>query len=277
MLAQSQTEGFDELAALTLSDWLWAGGLVLGSIIIAVVASRLIYRSTHERLTPIVARLVARVVASVIFIMGVVYALAQVGVSIAPLLGLVGLFGLALAFAFQEVLENFIAGIFLSVRRPFNVNDEITTADHEGRVEDIKLRALTLTTYSGERVYIPNATVWGSPIINHTELGNRRTTLAVGVGYDTDLERAEQVLLEAMGTVDGVLDEPAPQAYAHEFGDSSINYALRFWHQASISEEWKVRNSVAKSVKSALDDAGIEIPFPQRVIAHLNQSPDQSS
>lgn len=260
------SETLEQLGALTLSDWLWAGGLTIGALLAAVIVFRLIVRLSRDTLAPLVARLVARLAASVVFLLGFLYAMQQVGVSLAPLLGLLGLFGLALAFAFQEVLENFIAGVFLSARRPFARGDEITTADHRGTVEDISLRELTLITYDGEYVFVPNGAVWRNPIVNHTKSGVRRTTVDVGVAYDSSLHEAEQILLATVRSVDGVKEDPPPQALAHGFGDSSINFALRFWHAAPVAEEWKVRNAVIQRVHAALEDAGIEIPFPQRVV-----------
>lgn len=260
------SETLEQLGALTLSDWLWAGGLTIGAVLAAVVAFRLVVRLSRDALAPLVGRLVARLAASVVFVLGFLYAMQQVGVSLAPLLGLLGLFGLALAFAFQEVLENFIAGIFLSARRPFAHGDEITTTDYRGTVEDISLRELTLVTYDGEHVFVPNAAVWSNPIVNHTRRGIRRTTVDVGVAYGTSLEDAERILVGSLRSVDGVKEDPAPQALAHQLGDSSVNFALRFWHDAPVAEEWKVRNAVVQRVHAALGEAGIEIPFPQRVV-----------
>jgi small-conductance mechanosensitive channel len=259
-------ETLEQLGALTLSDWLWAAGLTIGAVLAAVGVFRLVVRLSRDTLAPLVARLVGRLAASVVFLLGFLYAMQQVGVSLAPLLGLLGLFGLALAFAFQEVLENFIAGIFLSARRPFAHGDEITTADHRGTVEDISLRELTLVTYDGEHVFVPNAAVWRNPIVNHTRNAIRRTTVDVGVAYESSLEEAQRILLETLRSVDGVEDDPAPQALAYELGDSSINFALRFWHAAPVAAEWKVRNTVVQRVHAALGEAGIEIPFPQRVV-----------
>ncbi len=259
-------ESLQELGALTLSDWLWAGGLMLGFLLAAVLVRRGIVKALTPNVTPFVAKLLARLAGAVVFLFGLVYALQQVGVSIAPLLGVAGLFGLALAFAFQEVLENFIAGVFMSIRRPFSDGDEISTAGFEGVVEDIRLRAVTLRTFDGERVYVPNGSVWRNPIVNHTEYDTRRTTLEVGVAYDADLEAVGELLTETLAGVPGVHSEPAPQAYAFEFGDSSINFALRFWHDAPIASVWRVRDAVTKAVHDKLGEAGIDIPFPQRVV-----------
>lgn len=262
----------EQIGALELADWLWAAGLLGGTIVISLIVRRALGSALSQRTNPFVARLLARVVAGVVFVVGVVYTMARLGVSIAPLLGALGLIGLALAFAFQDILENFIAGILMSLRRPFNEGDQIKTGDIEGTVHDITLRSVTLRAYNGERIYVPNAMVWKSPIVNHTELGSRRTTLMVGVAYDTNLDEAQHLFEEAMAGVDGVLADPAPRAFVEQFGDSSIDFALRFWHEPQTSVEWAVRDDVARTVKRRLDAAGIEIPFPQRVL-HGVQGP----
>ncbi len=259
-------ETLEQLGALTLSDWLWAGGLTLGAAIAALITFRVIVRLSTPQIAPFVARLIGRVTAIVVFIFGFFYATEQVGVSLAPFLGVIGLLGLALAFAFQEVLENFIAGVFLSARRPFSQGDEITTADHEGVVEDISLRELTMRTYDGERVFIPNSAVWRNPIVNHTAEPIRRTTLSVGVAYGSSLGDVGRLLVETLEAVEGVKGDPAPQAYAYEFADSSINFSLRFWHGSSIADQWMVRDAVTRAVHEALAAASVEIPFPQRVV-----------
>ncbi len=256
----------DDLGALTASDWLWAGGLIAGALVAAFVTRRLVIRLATPQLAPFVAKLIARLAAALIFLLGFFYAMQQVGVSLTPLLGLVGLLGLALAFAFQDVLENFIAGIFLSARRPFTQGDEIGTAGHDGVVEDISLRELTMRTYDGELVYIPNAEVWRNAIVNRTARELRRTSLTVGVGYSSSLEQAGRLLTETLQGVEGVAADPPPQAFAYEFGDSSINFSLRFWHEAASAEKWLVRDRVMKATHGALGGAGIEIPFPQRVV-----------
>ncbi len=185
------------------------------------------------------------------------------------MLGALGIGGLAVAFAAQSILENLFASVLLQVRRPFRRGDQIATNDIEGTVEDVNFRTVVLRTYDGEKVLIPSSQVLTAPITNFTAKGTRRTTLDVGVAYDTDLAMAQRVLLAAVASVDGVRPEPAPQAWVEQFGESSIDFALRFWHAPDIATLWRVRSGVAMAVKTALDGAGIEIPFPQRTLGFL--------
>ncbi|REK25827.1 MAG: mechanosensitive ion channel family protein [Actinobacteria bacterium] len=273
LLAQTDTdveETLSELSSLTAADWIVAGSIIVGAIIIGLLVQRLSRRAFLDRSGTLVANLIGRLALFLILAIGFVYALNQVGVSMAPLLGLLGLLGLAFALAFQEVLGNVIAGVMLSIRRLFKIGDEIRSAGYEGTVEDVTLRTVTLRTFDGVRVFIPNSTVWQEPLENTTALNQRRTTLALGVGYDSDLDEAQELMLDSLRSIDGVRDDPSPQALVHEFGDSSINFAVRFWHEPHIADEWRVRDTVARRLKRDLDGAGIEIPFPQIV---LHRSP----
>lgn len=129
-----------------------------------------------------------------------------------------------------------------------------------------------LRTYDGERVMVPCAQVRSNPITNHTALGRRRTTLSVGVSYGADLRRAIDVVLDAVREVDGVLPRPAPEVRVEELGESGVALAMRFWHAPDIATLWR-RSDVAVAAKRALDDAGIEIPFPRRVLRFASDRP----
>jgi small-conductance mechanosensitive channel len=210
-----------------------------------------------------------RVFASLVVAVGFVYTLQVLGVRLAPLLGALGIGGLALAFAAQSILENVFASVLLQSRRPFRLGDQIATNEIEGTVEDVNFRTVILRTYAGEKVLIPCSQVLNTPITNFTAKGTRRTTLDVGVAYGTDLGTAQQVLLRAAASVDGVQPQPAPEAWVEQFGESSIDFALRWWHAPDIATMWRVRSGVAMAVKAALDRAGMEIPFPQRTLGFL--------
>lgn len=268
LLAQSNPtpneETFEELARLSSTDWLIAAAIIAGSILVGLGLRALLLKPMRRRFGHLVAGLLGRLIVGAAVGFGLVYALNEVGVSMSPLLGLLGLVGLALALAFQDVLSNFIAGVMLSTRRPFRVGDEVSTADYEGVVEDVTMRSVTLHTYDGVRVIIPNSTVWDGAIENFTVHGSRRTTLELGVGYDTDLDQAKRTILATVESVDGVTR--SPEALVHAFGESSIDLAIRFWHEPGVADEWQVRDEVARVLKRELDRSGVDIPFPQVVV-----------
>jgi small-conductance mechanosensitive channel len=258
----------EAFAADGIDGWSWAtAGLVLaGGIVVATVLKWLITRVLQRRVDAALAALVGRVVGYAVVVFALVYSLESLGVAIGPLLGALGIIGIALAFAFRDILENFIAGILLQLQRPFTYGDQVAINDFEGTVRDVGARLVTITTPDGETVKIPASTVIKSDINNYTEHGLRRTTVEVGVAYGTDLEFAGEVLGAAVTGADGVVDTPPAEVLVNGFGDSSIDWVVRFWHRPTIAEHWRTKSNVALAIDAALRDAGIAIPFPQRTL-----------
>jgi small-conductance mechanosensitive channel len=261
---------------LTLGDWLLAIAVLAGGIAIGRLARTLIARRFAEEEGEIsAATTIGRSVGMVLSLAGFVYALVILGVRLTPLLGAIGIGGIAVALAAQTVLTNALASTLLQLRHPFRRGDEIRTNDHEGRVIDVNFRTVVLISPDGERVYIPSSKVIDEPITNLTARRRRRTSLELGIDYDTDLPAAIALLQAAVAAVDGVLSQPAPEVLVEGFGESSIDLSIRFWHAASIADMWRVRSAVAVAAKSALDEAGVAIPFPQRVLSwREGDSPD---
>jgi small conductance mechanosensitive channel len=251
---------------VTLSEAIQAAAIAVAAILLAIVLRRVLEKTVDREASRHLGRVLGRFLSVVVVGIGLVYALDTVGVRIGPLVGALGIGGVALAFAAQDLLQNFIAGVVLQVRHPFRLSDQIGSGEYEGVVDDINLRTVELTTYDGLNVYLPNAEVLKNPIVNYTRTPYSRTELSVGVAYDTDLEAAQQALLSACRSTSEVRQQPPPEAWALEFGESSINFAVRYWHPADIASRWRVRSAVAMSIKRALDDAGITIPFPQRTL-----------
>lgn len=278
LLAQLSEDTGDEIeevlpGGLGAEDWIRAGLILAVAIalgwIIQAVSRRLLARGGSD--LPVVA-LLAHSLRNLVILVGIVYALATLEVRLGPLLGALGIGGLAVAFAAQSILANTFASILLRTRRSISRGDQITAFGHEGTVEDITMRVVVLTTFDGERVLLPCAEVLNGAIVNHTVNGIRRTTLEVGVTYDTDLDRADRVLRDAVESIDGVFDEPRPEVWVEEFGESSIDFAVRYWHRPDIATVWRVRSAVAKAIKRGFDEAGITIPFPQRTVGFLRDN-----
>lgn len=263
----AQSDGVPLVADdVTLIEALQSLSVFAVALAVAFVLRRVLVRTVTRDANPHLGRVLGRILSVVIVGVGLIYALDVLGVRIGPLVGALGIGGVALAFAAQDVLANAISGVLLSIRRPIRYGEQIATGDFEGVVEDVNLRTVELTTYDGLTVYVPNHEVLKNPIVNYTRTPWSRTELTIGVAYDTDLERARQVLLQACRNVDEVRDQPAPEAWVLEFAESSINIVLRYWHPADIASRWRVRSAVAISAKGALNEAGMTIPFPQRTL-----------
>jgi small-conductance mechanosensitive channel len=196
----------------------------------------------------------------------VFYALSLLGVQLGPLIGAIGIGGIAVALAAQSVLSDLIASILLQTRRPFRRGDQIETNDHHGRVEDVNFRTVVLRSYDGQRVFLPASKVLNGPIINYTALGRRRTSLTIGLSYDADLEDAAARLLRAVRAAEGVQGRPSPEVTVTGFGESSVDVEVLYWHAPDQAATRRIRSAVAIAAKRALDEAGIDIPYPQRVL-----------
>ncbi len=247
-------------------DWAVAGIILAAAIVVSRAVKLVVVRTVCRAADASIADLVGRMVAYAVVAFGFVYALDRLGVQIGPLLGALGIVGIALAFALRDILENFVAGLLLQFRRPFSYGDQIVSGDTEGTVESIDARSVKIITPDGETVYVPSSNVITQEIVNHTERGLRRTSLDLGVAYGTDLSMARTVLTAAVEAVDEVADHPEPEVLLTGFGASSIDFVVRFWHGPAIADRWRVRSEVAFALDRACTDHGIEIPFPQRVI-----------
>lgn len=273
VLGQISSDGPDlsgaiDTAGVGLVDWAIALAVVGGGIVVAIAVRRAavgtLRKSSHG--DSFAELLLGRLIAAIIMLVALVYALGVVGIQIAPLLGALGLGGIALALALQPTLQNLFAGLVLHAQRPLRVGEEVVTGGVRGTVTDITSRAVIITKNSGEVVYLPNSLVLDREIENLVRSRRRRSTVVVGVAYDTDLARAREVILAAASGADGVLDTTEPRVLARKFADSSVEFDVDFWHAPEEAMRRAAVDSVIRSVHRALGEAGIVIPFPQRTL-----------
>lgn len=216
-----------------------------------------------------VNRLISQAVYVGIVAAGLFAALGILGLqkTVASLLAGAGIIGLALGLAFQDIATNFMAGIYLSVRRPFRHGHLIETQDYFGTVERVHLRWTEMRTQQGQLLLIPNKQVFENPIMNYTSTGRRRVDLAVGVSYGEDLARVKEVTVRAVEGVPGRFPNRPVELFYEEFGDSSINFTVRFWIPFSRQPDYlAARSEAIERIKRAFDAAGITIPFPIRTL-----------
>ena len=253
--------------SLHSTDWLKAGAIVTASLIAAIVLGRTVRHLLSRWIGRDLAGLVtSRLISYVTFIVGFIYALTTLGVRVGPLLGALGLGGLVLALALQKPVENFFAGVILQARRPFTVGDTVRLADHLGVVTDIDSRTTVLRSLDGTTIRIPNAKVTDGDIINLTRAPARRSTLEVGVSYDTDLDVATAALGIAVSRVQRILQEPPPMVLLRGFGASSIDFTIYYWHTSDVPSELVARHDLVLAVHQNLTSDGLTIAFPQVVV-----------
>lgn len=211
--------------------------------------------------------LLSRVVQIVLIVLGLFLALGIMDLdkTVTSLLAGVGVIGLALGFAFQNTASNFISGVLMASDFPLHVGDLIDSNGHFGTVQHIHLRYTTMRSFQGQTIVIPNKQILEDSLVNYTVNDERRVDLECGVSYSDDLEEVERVAVEA---IKKNVDSTKPiDVVFHEFGDSSINFTLRFWvDDAQHKNYLQLKSRAVKALKKAFDEAGINIPFPIRTL-----------
>lgn len=240
---------------------------------VASLARRLIRRSMNSgrvNLSVLMQDMLMSLVSRLIMLMGVLVALAQVGVSLGPVLAGLGVAGFVIGFALQDTLGNFAAGMMILVYRPYDVGDMVEAAGAFGKVRSMNIVSTTILTIDNQTLIIPNSKIWGDVIKNVTAQGERRVDMVFGISYGDNIEKAERVLADIVHNHEKVLAEPEPVIRLHTLGESSVDFVVRPW--ARTEDYWQVYWDITRAVKLRFDAEGISIPFPQRDV-HIYQQP----
>ncbi|MEO7210334.1 MAG: mechanosensitive ion channel [Chitinophagaceae bacterium] len=193
----------------------------------------------------------------------IVLSILQLDKAVTSLLAGVGITGLAIAFAFQDIAANFISGVFILLRKPIHVGDIVKLKTYMGKIDSINLRDTVVRTFQGQLVIIPNKEVYQNPIENFTQLGKRRLDISVGVSYGDDLEKVQRVTMEAVKNIEGLSKDDDTTFFYQEFGDSSINFLVRLWlNSPEQNVYWTACHQAIMRIKKAFDENDIMIPFP---------------
>ena len=207
----------------------------------------------------------------VVMALGVLMALSQVGISLAPMLAGLGVAGFIVGFALQDSLGNFASGAMILIYRPYDVGDLVEVTGASGLVRKMNLVSTTIATLDNQILVVPNNKIWGDVIKNVTAQKERRIDLEFGIAYDDDIELAERVLIEIVSAHEKVLADPEPTIKLHTLGDSSVNFIVRPW--VKTGNYWNVYWDITREVKLRFDREGISIPFPQRDV-HVHADKD---
>ena len=186
------------------------------------------------------------------------------------LIQLLGISGVAIGFAFRDILQNFLAGILILLTEPFQIDDQIIFKNFEGTVENIQTRATTIRTYDGRRIVIPNSELFTNSVMVNTAFENRRLEYDIGIGYGDDIDRAKQLIKEAIASVDGVLKNPSPDALVVALAESTVNIRARWWiSPPRRMDALDTQDKVLTAIKKKLVANGIDLPFPtQQILFH---------
>jgi small conductance mechanosensitive channel len=209
-----------------------------------------------------------------IMLLGLIIAIAQLGIEVAPLLAGLGIAGFVIGFALQDTLSNFASGLMILVYRPFDVGDLIEAGGVMGKVDQMNLVSTMVLTLDNQMLIVPNKQIWGGVIRNVTHQSKRRVDMKFGIGYSDDIPKAEKVLTEIATSHEKVLKDPEPVVRLHELGDSSVNFVVRPW--SKTEDYWDVYWDITREVKQRFDAEGISIPFPQRDV-HVYRDDEPAS
>lgn len=241
--------------------------------VVAGMIRRLVRRLTLKRRhARNLGLILGRVAQWIILLVGLFVALSIIIPTLraGDLVQLLGISGVAIGFAFRDILQNFLAGILILLTEPFQLDDQIIFKDFEGTVENIQTRATTIRTYDGRRIVIPNSELFTNSVTVNTAFDHRRLEYDVGIGYGDDIEEARQLILEAIHETEGVLRDPAPDAIVVDLAASSVNIRARWWvkppRRADVLD---LQDKVLTAIKNKLVANGIDLPFPtQQILFH---------
>ncbi len=260
----------DRLAAW-LPSLLAALVVLLAFFVLHRVAAGILRRVMgRTRSDPAAQAIALRLSKFVILGLGLVMAASQVGINVASLLAGVGILGLAVGLAAQDSLANLVAGLTILWDRPFRIGDNVTVSGTFGEVKEIGLRTTRIRTVDQLDAILPNREIIDQKIVNHTLNPMMRLGIPVGIAYAEDTRRAREVLLAAVSGHELLLETPEPQVVVTELADSAVNLELRVWLRDPYAERQAIC-AILELAKISLDEAGIEIPFPQRTL-HLPEA-----
>jgi len=265
-------EAADRLSDLASSALAFLPGLAIGVIVFGIgllvargvragVRRALALREASADVAGVIGRIAGGVAVLLAFL--VAASVAFPSVSAADLFNLLGIGGVAIGFAFRDVLQNLLAGILILLTRPFRIGDQIRQGQVEGTVEDVWVRATVLRTYDNRRILIPNASLFTSQIEVITAYERRRLQFPLTIGNGDDIAHARRVIVEALRGSHGVLADPPPEALVTGLGDAGVDMVARFWIDPPRRRDAvDALDGAVESVKAALAEAGVDLPYP---------------
>ena len=210
-----------------------------------------------------IKRYILRGVRAFLYLLTALVMAGSLNIDVSSLIALVGVFGLAVSLAVQDVLGNVAGGMVLLFSKPFTLGDYVSTADGEGEVAEITLTHTKLDTFAGQRVMLPNSRLVAGKIVNYSVRGVRRADLAVSASYGDSAGAVRASCLKALSRVPGILTDPPPQVVVFSYGDSAVCYRVRFWSPAESF--WDAHNAAMEELRTCFGEDGITMTYN-----HLN-------
>ena len=244
---------------------------IIGAIIIWIVGSWIIKKiikgmrkvMSKQNYDESLQKFLVNLLGWILKIILIISILGTLGVETTSFAAILAAAGLAIGMALQGSLGNFAGGVLIMIFKPFKIGDLIEAQGEIGVVKAIEIFTTKLTGLSNKEIIIPNGSLSNGNIINYSTEGTRRVDLVFGVSYDADIKQTKSVMMDVLTSNPKILEDPAPSVTVLELADSSVNFAVRPW--CNTADYWGVYFEVTENVKIALDEAGIEIPYPHQV------------
>ena len=241
-------------AAMVIFTAFWLAFRVIRRLLLAALRRMEVHEAIRDLLIDKLARYT-------LLLLAVVMAADQLGFNVAAALAGLGVAGIALGFAAQDSVANVIAGILIFWDKPFQVGDWVETESEYGSVSEITLRSTRIRTVRNTYVVVPNKRIIDATLENYSKHGALRVDVPLGIAYKESVAEARRVLLAAVGQLEGIRPQPEPDVVVTQLGDSSVNLAVRVWIDSGEHRQAIIARVLELS-KEALDNAGIEIPYP---------------
>lgn len=242
--------------------------LIITNIVSHIVS--FIIRKSLKR-TPMrraLVELLQKLASVLVWAIGILTIAAILFPSVTPgnILTALGLTSIAIGFAFKDIFENFFAGILILLREPFRLGDFIECQSIDGRIELITIRDTHIRRSSGDRIVMPNAFLFNNPVHIITDRELRRVQTTCGVSYNCDVDKAREIITNTVNDCETVTSDQDIDVFVKELGDNSVNFQITWWTYSRPRETRRSKDEVLSKLKMALDQANIEIPFPQRTL-----------
>ena len=249
--------------------YLWVALGIALTLLVALIVRVLMRRGLRPKVPIDVYSPIEKATIYTIVIVGVIASLTPLGISLTGLLVAGGFAGIVLGFATQTVVANLFSGLFLLIERPFKIGDTVQLMNYTGIVEDVSIMSTRIRTWDGVFVRLPNNKVFSTDIANYAKGVARRLSVKIGISYNSDISKAVKVLRDLMSDHPYVLVNPEPEVLVDEYGDSAIILEVRAW--VPVNMWFRVRADLMREIKKSLDNAGIEIPYPQLDLHFRNE------
>ena len=235
--------------------------------IIAKIVRAIVYRTFKARDRANLGEVLGGFVKWAILVLGGLIAATIIVPTLNPadLIAGLGVSSVAIGFAFKDILQNWLAGLLILLRQPFEIGDQIEASGFVGTVKHIETRATIVKTYDGQRAVIPNSEIYTNAVLVKTGETQRRSQYDIGIGYADDIDKACEIITQAIADIEGIETDPSPEAFVWDLAASWVTIRARWWTDSKRGDIVANRSHIIRAVKYALDEAGIDMPYNTNV------------